>query len=227
MTLRSRSRSSLLFFLSLSRALWAVRCALWGTAAPDKIFLLRERGFYHFHTFSSLFRRRARANKRTSTEEAERKEEERRRRGIISRERDREREREKGKESEREKMTDTWQLSAVASLVEDIDKKILVVLRDNSNIVGTLRSFDQFANIVLENAVERMIVGTHYSDVPLGLYIVRGENVVLMGDIDEAIELKGLTWVENDEIRRMKDAEMEADKMHGLIARNLDMLLDD
>ena len=46
-------------------------------------------------------------------------------------------------------MTDTWQLSAVASLVEDIDKKILVVLRDNSNIVGTLRSFDQFANIVL------------------------------------------------------------------------------
>ena len=124
-------------------------------------------------------------------------------------------------------MTDTWQLSAVASLVEDIDKKILVVLRDNSNIVGTLRSFDQFANIVLENAVERMIVGTHYSDVPLGFYIVRGENVVLMGDVDEAIELKGLTWVENDEIRRMKDAEMEADKMHGLIARNLDMLLDD
>ena len=29
-------------------------------------------------------------------------------------------------------MTDTWQLSAVASLVEDIDKKILTVLRDNS-----------------------------------------------------------------------------------------------
>ena len=78
-------------------------------------------------------------------------------------------------------------------------------LTRQSNIVGTLRSFDQFANIVLENAVERMIVGTHYSDVPLGLYIVRGENVVLMGDIDEAIELKGLTWVENDEIRRMKD----------------------
>ena len=105
--------------------------------------------------------------------------------------------------------------------------KQLVQLRDGRKIIGIMRSFDQFANIVLENAVERMIVGTHYSDVPLGLYIVRGENVVLMGDIDEAIELKGLTWVENDEIRRMKDAEMEADKMHGLIARNLDMLLDD
>ena len=157
---------------------------------------------------------------------------------LFEKEREREEEREEERERERvrggevrtkrvKKMTDTWQLSAVASLVEDIDKKILVVLRDNSNIVGTLRSFDQFANIVLENAVERMIVGTHYSDVPLGLYIVRGENVVLMGDVDEAIELKGLTWVENDEIRRMKDAEMEADKMHGLIARNLDMLLDD
>lgn len=77
-------------------------------------------------------------------------------------------------------MGDTWSLSAVASLVEDLDKKLLVVLRDGSKILGTLRSFDQFANIVLEGAVERIIVGSSYSDIPLGLYIVRGENVVLM-----------------------------------------------
>ena len=87
---------------------------------------------------------------------------------------------------------DAWQVSAVASLVEELDKKILVVLRDGSKIIGFLRSFDQFANIVLENACERIIVGTSFSDIPLGLYIVRGENVVLMGDIDETIE-----WVDS------------------------------
>ncbi len=46
------------------------------------------------------------------------------------------------------------------------------------------RSFDQFANLVLEGAVERIIVGTLYAEDPLGLYVVRGENVVLLGDID-------------------------------------------
>jgi len=48
------------------------------------------------------------------------------------------------------------------------------------------RSFDQFANLVLEAAVERVIVGALYAETPLGLYVVRGENVVLLGEIDEA-----------------------------------------
>ena len=47
------------------------------------------------------------------------------------------------------------------------------------------RSFDQFANLVLEGAVERIIVGALYAETPLGLYVVRGENVVLLGEIDE------------------------------------------
>ena len=61
---------------------------------------------------------------------------------------------------------DSWTLSAVASLVEELDKKLLVMLRDGSKILGTLRSFDQFANIVLQDAVERIIVGSSYSDIP-------------------------------------------------------------
>ena len=48
------------------------------------------------------------------------------------------------------------------------------------------RSFDQFANLVLEGAVERIISGSLYAEDPLGLYVVRGENVVLLGDIDGA-----------------------------------------
>jgi hypothetical protein len=36
---------------------------------------------------------------------------------------------------------------------------------------------------VLEDAYERIIVGEQYGDIPLGLYIIRGENVVLLGQI--------------------------------------------
>jgi|UniRef100_A0A7S0XAQ4 U6 snRNA-associated Sm-like protein LSm1 len=121
-------------------------------------------------------------------------------------------------------MADTWQLSAVASLVEELDKKLLVVLRDGSKILGTLRSFDQFANIVLEAAVERIIVGSSFSDIPLGLYIVRGENVVLMGEVDEGRETEGLTAVDNDEIKRAREAEKAADKLKGEMLKRMDFL---
>uniref|UniRef100_A0A3Q7JS35 Sm domain-containing protein n=1 Tax=Solanum lycopersicum TaxID=4081 RepID=A0A3Q7JS35_SOLLC len=36
-------------------------------------------------------------------------------------------------------------------------------------------------NIVLEGTKERVIVGNLYCDISLGLYIVRGENVMLIG----------------------------------------------
>ena len=124
-------------------------------------------------------------------------------------------------------MSDTWHLSAVASLVENLDKRLLVALRDGSNIIGTLRSFDQFANIVLENAVERIIVGSLYSDIPLGLYIVRGENVVLMGDIDEGLETSGLTAVDNAEIIRARKADSAAEAMKGDILKRLGDFLDE
>lgn len=39
------------------------------------------------------------------------------------------------------------------------------------------------ANAVLESACERAIVGDLYCDIPLGLYIIRGENVVLIGEL--------------------------------------------
>ena len=46
-------------------------------------------------------------------------------------------------------------LPAAASLVDQLDKRVLVILRDGRNLVGVMRSFDQFSNVVLEDAVER------------------------------------------------------------------------
>ena len=56
-------------------------------------------------------------------------------------------------------------------------------LRDGRKIIGIMRSFDQFANIVLEDACERVIQGKRFADVPLGLYVIRGDNVVLLGQM--------------------------------------------
>uniref|UniRef100_A0A7S3JX99 U6 snRNA-associated Sm-like protein LSm1 n=1 Tax=Aureoumbra lagunensis TaxID=44058 RepID=A0A7S3JX99_9STRA len=84
-------------------------------------------------------------------------------------------------------------LPAAASLVDQLDKKVMILLRDGRHLVGIMRSFDQFSNLVLEETFERRVVvsasGTsHYGDIPLGLYVVRGDAVILLGEVDADIE---------------------------------------
>lgn len=38
-------------------------------------------------------------------------------------------------------------------------------------------------NIVLQDTVERIFGGKLYADVPRGLFIIRGENVLLLGEV--------------------------------------------
>jgi len=59
----------------------------------------------------------------------------------------------------------------------------MVLLRDGRTLIGYLKSVDQFANIVLQSTIERIHVGQEYGDIPRGIFIVRGENVVLLGEI--------------------------------------------
>jgi len=62
--------------------------------------------------------------------------------------------------------------------------KMLVILRDGRKLHGVLRSYDQFANLVLEDTVERIYNGNAYAENWHGLFLIRGENVVLLGEID-------------------------------------------
>lgn len=39
------------------------------------------------------------------------------------------------------------------------------------------------ANLVLQDAVERIFVQNLYADIPRGIYLVRGENVLVLGEI--------------------------------------------
>ena len=54
----------------------------------------------------------------------------------------------------------------------------MVLLRDGRTLIGTLRSVDQFANLVLQDCIERIHVGKQFGDIPRGIFVVRGENVV-------------------------------------------------
>ncbi|CAB3404058.1 unnamed protein product [Caenorhabditis bovis] len=73
------------------------------------------------------------------------------------------------------------------SLFEQLDKKLMVVLRDGRKLVGYLRSIDQFANLILEDVVERSYIEKCYCEVAQGFMLIRGENVELAGEIDESI----------------------------------------
>jgi len=89
---------------------------------------------------------------------------------------------------------------------------MLVILRDGRKLHGVLRSYDQFgtpclfsrgrgtpknlnvqffsfhpllglANLVLEDTVERIYAGNTFAEKWCGLFLIRGENVVLLGEI--------------------------------------------
>ncbi|XP_057455048.1 sm-like protein LSM1B [Lotus japonicus] len=112
------------------------------------------------------------------------------------------------------------------SLASYLDKKLLVLLRDGRKLMGTLRSFDQFANAVLEGACERVIVGDLYCDIPLGLYVIRGENVVLIGELDlEREELPPhMVRVSTAEIKRAQKAERDASDLKGTMRKRMEFL---
>ncbi|KAM5437091.1 hypothetical protein MferCBS31731_005507 [Microsporum ferrugineum] len=74
--------------------------------------------------------------------------------------------------------------TTAAQLLDLTDKKLVLVLRDGRKLIGVLRSWDQFANIVLQDTVERLYAENLYADIPRGVYLIRGENVLLLGEID-------------------------------------------
>ena len=63
----------------------------------------------------------------------------------------------------------------------------LCLQKDTSADLETF--FDSFflfwleANLVLQDTIERVYVGDCYGDVPRGIFIIRGENVVLLGEV--------------------------------------------
>ena len=62
-------------------------------------------------------------------------------------------------------------LPGTASLLEELDKRLMVLLRDGRTLIGYLRSVDQFANLVLHRCIERIHVGNQFGDIPRSVTI--------------------------------------------------------
>ena len=61
-----------------------------------------------------------------------------------------------------------------------------VVTNDGKIVVGVLKGFDQRTNVILEDCHERIYSLTEgVTTVPLGLYLIKGDNIALVGQLDE------------------------------------------
>ncbi|KAI5961886.1 uncharacterized protein KGF55_003857 [Candida pseudojiufengensis] len=83
---------------------------------------------------------------------------------------------------------ESYAFTTAAAIVGSVDRKIFVLLRDGRSLFGILRTFDQFANLVLQDTFERIYLNDQnnekFGETYRGVFMVRGENVVMMGELD-------------------------------------------
>lgn len=70
-------------------------------------------------------------------------------------------------------------------LVDYVDKAVTVITNDGRNILGEMKGFDQVCNVILDKSIERVFAATgELQTITLGLYVIRGDNVAIVGEID-------------------------------------------
>ncbi|ODN76806.1 hypothetical protein L202_05408 [Cryptococcus amylolentus CBS 6039] len=74
----------------------------------------------------------------------------------------------------------------MASVESYVDHTVQVILQDGRIIVGKLKGSDVYTNLILADSVEREYsVDQGVEMVPLGLYVIKGDNVALVAEVDE------------------------------------------
>lgn len=72
-----------------------------------------------------------------------------------------------------------------------VNHTVSIITADGRNFVGTLKGFDQTINVILDETHERVFSTTNgIEQVVLGLHIIRGDNIAIIGEIDEAIDAR-------------------------------------
>jgi U6 snRNA-associated Sm-like protein LSm8 len=70
-----------------------------------------------------------------------------------------------------------------------VNRPVSVITADGRNFIGTLKGFDQTINLILDETHERVYsASSGVEQVMLGLHIVRGDNICVIGEIDEDID---------------------------------------
>lgn len=100
---------------------------------------------------------------------------------------------------------------ALTSMLSNRLEKVLILTVDGRTLLGTLLSTDQLTNLVLMDTIERIIRTPDdpepSSQIDHGLYLIRGDNVVLCGEVDEGID-NDIDWakVKGEVVRSTKNA---------------------
>ncbi|XP_003383057.1 PREDICTED: U6 snRNA-associated Sm-like protein LSm8 [Amphimedon queenslandica] len=78
---------------------------------------------------------------------------------------------------------------ALSSIEPYVNRSVSIITGDGRVIVGTLKGFDQTVNIILSNSHERVYSSSSgVEQVQLGLYIIRGDNIAVIGELDEELD---------------------------------------
>lgn len=76
-----------------------------------------------------------------------------------------------------------------AGLENFVNQTVSVITSDGRNFIGTLKGFDQTINIILDESHERVYSSSAgIAQVVLGLHIIRGDNIAVVGQIDDTID---------------------------------------
>lgn len=76
-----------------------------------------------------------------------------------------------------------------SALEQYVNHTVSIITSDGRNIVGTLKGFDQTVNLILDESHERVYSSSMgVEQIVLGLYIIRGDNVAVIGEIDEDVD---------------------------------------
>ncbi|KAJ1664790.1 hypothetical protein EV178_003767 [Coemansia sp. RSA 1646] len=74
----------------------------------------------------------------------------------------------------------------MSQLQSYVDRKVSVIMSDGRLVVGMLRGLDQTTNIIMQECQERVFSEDDGVEiVDIGLYMIRGDNIAVIGLIDE------------------------------------------
>ncbi|EGC30091.1 hypothetical protein DICPUDRAFT_90215 [Dictyostelium purpureum] len=76
----------------------------------------------------------------------------------------------------------------MALLEPFLKKKVLVLTADGRNIIGILRGTDQTTNVILEKCEERVFSDEGIEVIPLGVHLIKGDDVAVIGEVDEELD---------------------------------------
>lgn len=79
-------------------------------------------------------------------------------------------------------------------LLDYVGRRVSVITNEGRNVVGKMLGFDQVCNIILENSEERVFTtNCAVEQVSLGLFVIRGDNIAVVGEVDSEKDEK-IPW---------------------------------